>query len=196
MRHAWMTHPLLWALIFFQTPARASDGYAGHSDTQGESPEGTVIKRIPELSMYPCNDCHATDADYNSTSRELTEEHVDIVLHHGKEENLRWCHSCHQEKRYNKLALQNGREVGFNQSYQLCGSCHGPILDDWEKNIHGKRVGGWRGEQEITACPACHNAHDPPFKALKPEPPPELPWGKHKSLWELIFGKEFDGGKK
>ena len=73
------------------------------------------------------------------------------------------------------MRLVNGEAIAFEESYRLCGQCHGPKLRDWRLGLHGKRTGHWRGEKEYRTCVECHNPHSPPFAALEPEPPPLPP---------------------
>ncbi|MBI2336162.1 MAG: hypothetical protein HYU97_05315 [Deltaproteobacteria bacterium] len=144
-------------------------------------PSFPVIPRIPKLNMYPCTDCHMGDKDYNNQERELKEEHIEMAAHFKNgDKDQRWCHTCHHEKDYLHLTAQNGQIVTFNEAYVVCGQCHGTILRDWKKNIHGRRVGKWvsPAEAQATSCTECHNSHGPKFKALKPMPPPVLPRGK------------------
>ncbi|MBF0493264.1 MAG: hypothetical protein HQM15_10855 [Deltaproteobacteria bacterium] len=150
-----------------------------------------VIKRIPKMEMFPCTECHSGPADFNTTQRELTKEHLDKILDHGQELNGGWCHNCHTEGRYIRLHLRDGKEIAFNQAYLLCGGCHGPEFNDWKKNIHGKRIGGWNLTQQIYSCPECHDPHKPAFKPLKPLPPPNDPRAKDLSPLQLIFGKVY-----
>jgi len=69
--------------------------------------------------------------------------------------------------------------IDFNESYKLCGQCHGPKLRDWEAGIHGRRTGQWNGEKEYLLCAHCHDPHSPKFPPMKPEPAPIKP-GKKK----------------
>jgi hypothetical protein len=41
--------------------------------------------------------------------------------------------------------------------------------------VHGKRSGYWNGRKSYLLCAHCHNPHQPRFKPLRPEPPPEAP---------------------
>jgi hypothetical protein len=124
--------------------------------------------------MYPCSDCHAS-MEANTKKRELKDEHTDIKLHHA--ETMRWCLDCHDTKNRDKLRLYNGQLIGFDESYRLCGECHGTVYGDWRAGIHGKRVGyfGGSGKRTYFLCANCHNPHDPKFKPIKPEPPPLKP---------------------
>jgi len=131
----------------------------------------------PELDedYYPCaENCH-NDMDVDRTPRMLEDEHSDIVLHHA--EQFRWCLDCHDAENRDVLHLQNGTKVPFEESYLLCGQCHGDKFRDWRAGIHGKRTGSWNGQKHYLLCAHCHNPHTPKFKALKPEPPPAVPGG-------------------
>ena len=166
-----LTYQPLWA----ETPTPESTKSAPESLPTTFS----VVPRIPKLNMYPCTDCHTGDKDYNNQERILKEEHVEMATHfRNGDKDQRWCHTCHQEKDYLHLIAQNGQTLTFNESYILCGQCHGTILRDWKKNIHGRRVGQWNGIAQAANCTECHNSHGPKFKPLKPMPPPELPRGK------------------
>lgn len=126
----------------------------------------------PDLEYFPCSDCHA-DMEPNLERRELEDEHTDIVLHHGPRE--RWCFDCHNPDDRDKLRLASGTLIDFEDSYRLCGQCHGPKLRDWRVGIHGKRTGEWNGKKKYYLCAHCHNPHSPKFKPLEPLPPPMRP---------------------
>jgi hypothetical protein len=87
----------------------------------------------------------------------------------------RWCYTCHTEDNIDRLHLPNGELVAFDESYRLCGACHGEKLRDWEKNIHGLTTGFWNGPKQKRSCTACHSPHDPPFPKMAPLPPPNRP---------------------
>jgi formate-dependent nitrite reductase cytochrome c552 subunit len=74
-----------------------------------------------------------------------------------------------------RLRLAGGEEIKFEESHMVCGQCHGNVYNDWKKGIHGKRTGSWNGKKEYFLCVHCHDPHSPPFRALKPEPPPVSP---------------------
>jgi hypothetical protein len=125
--------------------------------------------------MFPCSNCHAS-MEVNREKRELKEEHTDIKLHHA--ETMRWCLDCHDAKNRDKLRLYNGTLINFTESYRLCGECHGNVYKDWRAGIHGKRTGYFiigMGKRTYLLCAHCHNPHEPKFKPLKPEPPPDKP---------------------
>jgi hypothetical protein len=124
--------------------------------------------------IYPCSSCHAS-MELNRKKRALKEEHANIKLHHA--ETMRWCLDCHDARNRDKLRLYNGELINFNESYRLCGECHGPQYRDWRAGIHGKRTGYFIGSGKRTyfLCAHCHDPHEPKFKSLKPEPPPHRP---------------------
>ena len=121
---------------------------------------------------FPCNDCHI-ELEPNTQRRELFEMHDDVVFDHDSEN--RWCLACHNTYDRDSLVLAGGKLLGFNESYKLCGQCHGPKYRDWKLGIHGKRTGEWNGEKQYLLCVHCHDPHSPKFKSLQPEPPPRRP---------------------
>jgi len=124
--------------------------------------------------IFPCSDCHE-DMDVNHRRRKLEDEHVEIseMFNHASEQ--RWCLDCHNPDNRDVLRLANGDLVSFEESYNLCGQCHGTIFRDWKAGIHGKRTGEWNGKKQYRLCVHCHNPHSPKFKPLKPMPPPDNP---------------------
>ena len=124
--------------------------------------------------IFPCTECHnATDLPANPVRRQLVDAHDDIVLKHDEEH--RWCLDCHDAANRDQLHLASGAPVSFEQSYQLCGQCHGEKYRDWRVGVHGRRVGQWNGAKEYLLCVHCHNPHQPRFQALAPKPAPLRP---------------------
>ena len=123
--------------------------------------------------IFPCSECHE-DIEPNPERREL-EEHTEIAesFNHAKEQ--RWCLDCHNANDRDKLRLVNNKLISFEESYVLCGQCHGTIYRDWKAGIHGKRTGEWNGKKTYRLCVHCHNPHNPRFKPIKPLPPPIKP---------------------
>ena len=109
----------------------------------------------------------------NRARRDLTEFHTDIVLKH--DEQHRWCLDCHDADRRDQLHLASGAPVSFEESYMLCGQCHGEKLRDWRAGVHGRRTGQWNGHKTYLLCAHCHNPHQPRFKAITPMPAPARP---------------------
>ncbi len=121
--------------------------------------------------IFPCMACHE-GMDRNRNKRQLTDMHQEIkIIRHGE----RWCYDCHDARNMDRLRLTGGKQIRFEESYNLCGQCHGNILKDWKKGIHGKRTGNWQGEKQYLLCVHCHDPHNPPFKPIKPEPAPVKP---------------------
>jgi hypothetical protein len=124
------------------------------------------------LDYFPCSDCHS-ELIPNPQRRQLVDMHDDIVFDHDSEN--RWCLACHSLNTRDSLVLASGKLLGFDESYKLCGQCHGPKYRDWKLGIHGKRTGNWNGEKEYLLCVHCHNPHSPRFQSLEPLPPPIRP---------------------
>jgi hypothetical protein len=122
--------------------------------------------------IFPCSDCHA-EMKPNLKRRELQDEHAAISLRHAA--GQLWCFDCHDPEDRDTLRLVTGEGIPFTESIRLCGQCHGKKLRDWQIGIHGRRTGHWNGDKESLLCTACHNPHNPEFKALTPLPPPERP---------------------
>ena len=143
---------------------------------EGEQVEIQVPPPPLSEDYYPCSMCHE-DMESNPERRELEEFHDDIVLKHDEEN--RWCMDCHDADNRDMLHTASGQLIGFEESYKLCGQCHGPKLRDWKEGIHGRRTGEWNGRKEYLLCAHCHDPHSPKYKKMKPEPPPQKP-GKIK----------------
>jgi hypothetical protein len=122
-------------------------------------------------SIFPCADCHE-DLEVDPEPRELM-FHEEIQINHGPKD--RWCFDCHNADDRNHLRLASGDLVGFDESYRLCGQCHGTIFRDWREGIHGRRRGYWNGAKSYLLCAHCHNPHAPAFQPLEPLPPPVRP---------------------
>lgn len=121
--------------------------------------------------IFPCNDCHS-DIEPNPVRRQLIDMHDDIEEMFDHDSDNRWCLDCHDMNNRDYLKLASGKLIGFDESYQLCGQCHGDKLRDWKVGIHGKRTGEWNGKKHYLLCVHCHNPHSPKFPSLRPLPPP------------------------
>ena len=172
-------------LVMALTPAVAP----GESSSAGEAiwrteavDTGSKKAGIPEFfvppppfseDIFPCSDCH-DDQEVNPEQRVLEDMHEEIqIINHNEEE--RWCLDCHNPDNRDFLRLASGRLVSFEESYYLCGQCHGTIFRDWKAGIHGRRTGEWNGKKTYRLCVHCHNPHQPRFKPLAPKPPPIKP---------------------
>jgi Cytochrome c3 len=143
----------------------------------GEPADGPFAKPKPVTLMERCVSCHeekAKPVKCDTCHRETTEKaHANIVLHHAEEQ--RGCLDCHDAADRDHLRLANGSPVSFEQSFKLCGQCHGTQYRDWKVGLHGKRTGSWNGRREYRLCVACHYPHDPRFKPMDPMPRPARP---------------------
>lgn len=140
---------------------------------EGQEVPKKFLTPAPPLTpgIFPCSQCHKL-MPVNKQQRKLEVMHQEIVLNHMPEG---WCFDCHNPDNRDKLRLANGRQVSFEESYYLCGQCHGTILREWKAGLHGKRTGSWNGEKQYRLCVHCHWPHDPVFKPLEPMPPPVRP---------------------
>jgi hypothetical protein len=121
--------------------------------------------------IFPCSECH----DYEETNpnrRVLVDMHDEITASFSHDNENRWCLDCHDANNRDSLRLASGKLLKFEDSYKLCGQCHGNKLRDWKVGVHGKRTGEWDGQKEYLLCVHCHNPHAPKFEKLRPEPPP------------------------
>jgi hypothetical protein len=135
--------------------------------------------------IYPCSNCHASQP-VNRQRRELKDMHTDIVLKHDAEH--RWCLDCHDANNRDQLHLASGEPVKFEESYKLCGQCHGEKYRDWRAGVHGRRVGQWNGAKQYLLCAHCHNPHEPRFKAIQPKPAPRRPAGPAETKGSATHG--------
>lgn len=123
--------------------------------------------------IFPCTQCHNATMPANRTRRQLTDMHTEIELKHDAEH--RWCLDCHDADDRDQLHLASGDPVPFEESYRLCGQCHGEKYRDWRAGVHGRRVGQWNGAKRYLLCVNCHSPHQPRFKPLAPKPAPARP---------------------
>lgn len=137
-------------------------------------PQGFHVPPPPlSAGVFPCTDCHDPEIPVNTRRRELTTAHAEIRLRHDEEH--RWCLDCHDAANRDQLHLAGGELVPFEESYRLCGQCHGDKYRDWRVGVHGRRTGRWDGEKQYLLCVHCHDSHAPRFKPLQPLPPPQPP---------------------
>lgn len=129
-----------------------------------------IPPRTDELTFYPCSQCH-DHLQTNETPRQLAPVH-DVALDHG--EGRLWCLTCHNPDNRNTLRTVRDSEVGFDESWKVCGQCHANRQKDWFFGAHGKRIYSWEGEPVRYNCTHCHNPHRPPFMHQKPQPKPPV----------------------
>jgi hypothetical protein len=148
---------------------RAQESKAGESDI----PEFFVPPPPFSEGIYPCSQCHE-GMKANPLRRELT-FHTEIAEGFNHDKEHRWCLDCHNTDNRDVLRSVGGKPITFEESYYLCGQCHGTIFRDWKAGVHGKRTGSWNGEKQYRLCVHCHIPHWPRFKPIEPMPPPDKP---------------------
>lgn len=166
-----------WILVASGSrPVAAAAGTAIQASPARE-PEPDLRVEVPPPpfsdGIFPCTGCHNTDMPPNRTRRALADMHTDIVLKHDEEH--RWCLDCHDADNRDRLHLASGEPVPFEESYRLCGQCHGEKYRDWRAGVHGRRVGQWNGAKRYLLCVHCHSPHQPRFKPMAPQPAPARP---------------------
>jgi hypothetical protein len=147
------------------------------------------VKSGGDLSAFDCYGCHEEgkklELKFNDKKQVvIPDEHSNIVMGHGTHGRNNNCFNCHNDENLKVLQPRDGRELKFEESTQLCGSCHGPTLRDWESGSHGRTSGYWNRTKEGAQqgpfdgpyikqdCVNCHDPHSPKFPGRKPAPPP------------------------
>lgn len=143
----------------------------------GEPREGAFAKPQPLTLMARCVACHEErkapvlcETCHRDTKGKA---HANVVLDHA--EDQRGCLDCHDAEDRDRLRLANGTIIPFEESYRLCGQCHGTQFRDWKIGLHGKRTGEWSGRREYRLCVHCHWPHAPKFQPMAPVAPPARP---------------------
>jgi len=147
---------------------------AAPASASASEPELHVLPRAETIPTYPCRQCHDLRRT-NSEKRKLTEYHTTIELEHAP--GLEWCNACHLFEDFDKLHLMDGTPVSFDESYRICGQCHGEKYRDWKSADHGLQTGSWNGIAVKRTCTTCHSPHRPKFGKLHPMPAPKHPRG-------------------
>lgn len=163
-----------YRVTFPEITRELDEGQEPTADASREFP--VPVQPLPK-TITPCRACHGPEKDFpvDFRRREALNVHKNVKLHHG---DVRvWCLDCHDPQNRNYLlALSDGKPIPFDQSYRLCGKCHGTKYRDWRYGIHGRRTGNWNGEKTYYLCVSCHDPHSPKFKPIQPMPPPAKPW--------------------
>jgi formate-dependent nitrite reductase cytochrome c552 subunit len=139
-----------------------------------------LVRAKDDLSDFDCYACHDRGKPPTLRFDEhqnliIPREHSDIVMGHGEQGRNNNCFNCHNENNLELLQTRDGRVLKFQDSPQLCGSCHGPTYEDWEAGAHGRISGYWNrslGPIKRQDCVNCHNPHAPTFQGRKPAPGP------------------------
>lgn len=139
----------------------------GYLDQRVETPSGTKVVGIQ------CSTCHEAMEDRPMVQRvdELETFHSDMEVQHGE----LTCNSCHAAEDRDQLKMADGRQVGFEETMDLCGQCHGPQLRDYRHGAHGGMTGHWdlrKGPRQRNHCVNCHDPHAPSYPTVQPAPPP------------------------
>jgi hypothetical protein len=142
-----------------------------------------LVRTKADLSDFKCYVCHERnkppvlkfDEQHNVI---VAEEHAETVkMAHGSHNRNNVCYNCHHETNLLTFSIRDGQELPFAASSQLCGSCHGPTIRDWDAGAHGRTNGYWHrpsGEMHRLDCVNCHNPHSPSIPGRRPAPPPHL----------------------
>lgn len=189
---------LLIIMILVSTGLVVFNEVFAEQPEQEEETEYSVPPPLIYQGLFPCQACHRRDIRGVSSQvdksksflgqylrapdprpRILVRMHRNINLKHAE---WMWCLNCHNTVERNTLRLINGDSISFEESYRLCGQCHGNIYNDWKIGIHGRRVGQWSGKKLYLLCAHCHDPHNPKFRKLMTKDPPLPPsYGR----WEL-----------
>ncbi len=160
------------------SPADEPDDPASRPSRAAAIPVDSMVFETPpppfrDPDIFPCSECHNEDQPPNPQRRVLEEMHEEIVLRHDEEH--RWCLDCHDADNRDRLRLANGTLIPFEESYRLCGQCHGSKFRDWRAGVHGRRTGEWDGDRQYLLCVHCHYSHEPGFEPIAPKPAPMSP---------------------
>lgn len=173
------------SLILFTLPLLAVTASGDSSEptenargVRGTVPVDSMTFETPpppfeDPDIFPCSECHNEDMPPDLERRELEYMHEEIVLRHDEEH--RWCLDCHSADDRDHLRLANGTLIPFEESFRLCGQCHGTQFRDWRAGVHGRRTGDWNGDKQYLLCVHCHNSHQPQFQPIAPLAPPTEP---------------------
>jgi len=110
--------------------------------------------------LKKCTECHGSEPVPLDVPGK--QAHGDVKLAHAK---FMECSTCHVSEIPAVLGFGTKR-VNLDQSHHLCASCHNTQGEDFILGSHGKRMTGWKGPRVVKSCVACHDPHEPSFKAL------------------------------
>ncbi len=139
-----------------------------------------MVAAKEDMSDFDCYGCHEKNKPpvirYDANHKiVIPKEHANIEMGHGSHDRNNLCYNCHNEANLVTLQVRDGRELKFDNSPPLCGSCHGPTYRDWEAGAHGRTSGHWDtkiGPTQRLACVNCHNPHSPRIPTRAPAPSP------------------------
>ncbi len=139
-----------------------------------------LVRAKEDMSDFDCYACHDKKKppvlrwDANNLLI-IPDEHRNIVMGHGSHNRNNLCYNCHNESDLETLQIRDGHTLKFSESSQLCGSCHGPTIRDWDAGAHGRTSGYWdrsKGASPRLDCANCHNPHSPGIPTRVPAPGP------------------------
>jgi cytochrome b subunit of formate dehydrogenase len=136
------------------------DGEAQCGDCHGDP---HAIHRIDDPAsavssvnqIQGCGECH--DEPPELIDGFVASVHGRGLLRSGLVEAAPGCASCHGV--HDIKAIDDDRApTSHTNSPEMCGSCHGTLLDEWKvKSAHGM---GWaEGSDEVPVCTDCHSSH-------------------------------------
>jgi len=139
-----------------------------------------LVAAKEDLSDFDCFACHEKNKPppirYDANHKIIIpKEHANIQMGHGSHDRNNLCYNCHNEANLLTLQVRDGRELKFDDSTPLCGSCHGPTFRDWEAGAHGRISGHWNaknGPAKRLACVNCHDPHAPSIPKREAAPGP------------------------
>ncbi len=131
-----------------------------------------ISKRAGSIRQFPCMKCH-NKVTPRALKMPLTGKHEGMTFKHY--EDVVACYTCHDKGNMDRLRLLAGPFVSFDESYKVCGQCHGEKLRDWKIGAHGKHVGSWAAERHRYSCTDCHDPHKPGPIKVKALPAPTFP---------------------
>ena len=139
-----------------------------------------LVAAKEDMSDYDCYACHEKDKPppirFDANHKIIIpKEHANIEMGHGSHDRNNLCFNCHNEHKLLMLQVRDGRELKFDDSSPLCGSCHGPTYRDWEAGAHGRTSGFWNakaGPAKRLQCVNCHDPHSPKIPTREPAPGP------------------------
>ncbi len=120
-----------------------------------------------------CMDCHSLFKSRAKTPFAMFQhKEIQQAMDHGI--NTR-CYNCHDLERRDRLVLDDGALVSFDEVERVCAKCHGTTYRDWQRGSHGKTMGYWNkslGKPDRLTCTQCHDPHAPAFDKFRPLPGP------------------------